>query len=100
MKICLINNLYKPYARGGAERIIELVAEGLEKRGHEVVVVATKPIFKNAECRMPNAECYFISGFYYSLGGMPKFLRLFWHLLDMFDVGLCDCHAARSGRAQ
>ena len=24
MKICLINNLYKPFNRGGAEKIVEL----------------------------------------------------------------------------
>ena len=32
MKICLINNLYKPYSKGGAERVVEIIVEELKKK--------------------------------------------------------------------
>jgi len=98
MKIYLINNLYKPYNRGGAERIVELQAEGLTQTGHEVFIISTKPLFAtpppatawhwragNTQHLKPKA--YYLPGLYYNLNKIPKILRLLWHLLDMFDIG-------------
>jgi glycosyltransferase involved in cell wall biosynthesis len=87
MKICLINNLYKPYAKGGAERIVELQAEGLIKAGHEVFIISTKPLFGNKKSEIKNQKLYYLPGLFYNLDKMPKILRLPWHLLDMFDIG-------------
>ncbi len=93
MKICLINNLYKPYSRGGAEQIVELIVGGLEKQGHEVFVITTKPVGRRRTAlrlrsgRAGKQKVYYINAIYYNLGLLPKFLRLFWHLADMFDVG-------------
>ena len=118
MKICLINNLYKPYNRGGAERIVELIARGLQNQGHDVFVITTLPVGKKHENPPPlppplklwrtrklrragtkirqseagpllaeKHEIYYISALYYNLNFLPKFLRLFWHVGDMFDVG-------------
>ena len=39
MKIVLIGSLYPPYAFGGAEKAIAMLAEALVRRGHNVVVV-------------------------------------------------------------
>lgn len=91
MKICLINNLYKPYARGGAERVAEMTAEELLKLGQEVVVISTKPVelrIENYELRIiDGVKNYYIPSFYYNLIRIPKWLRLLWHILDMFDIG-------------
>ncbi|MFA4940984.1 MAG: glycosyltransferase [Patescibacteria group bacterium] len=89
MKICLINNLYKPYARGGAERIVELQAEGLAQAGHEVFIITTKPLFSNRKSAIVNRQSYYLPGLYYNLNKIPKILRLAWHLIDMFDIGNC-----------
>lgn len=43
MRIMLILTLYEPYARGGAERVVALLARGLASRGHDVHVVTTAP---------------------------------------------------------
>ena len=44
MKICLVNNIYKPYDRGGgAERITQIIAEEIKNIGHDVFVISTKP---------------------------------------------------------
>ena len=43
MKIVLINNLYPPYAVGGAERVVEEQAKQLLAEGKEVVIITSKP---------------------------------------------------------
>lgn len=85
MKVCLINNLYKPYNRGGAERIVELTAAGLKENGHEVAIISTKPLLEQGNgSREPGV--YYLKSFYYNLDKMPKFFRLFWHLFDILNV--------------
>ena len=44
MKICVINNLYPPYSRGGAEIVVENQVNDFLKQGHNVFVVATRPL--------------------------------------------------------
>lgn len=39
MKIALVNTLYEPYQVGGAERAVQILAEGLHRRGHSVCVI-------------------------------------------------------------
>ena len=87
MKICLINNLYKPFAKGGAERIVELQAEGLIKAGHEIFIISTKPLFAHRTSHIAHRTSYYLPGLYYNLNKIPKILRLPWHLIDMFDLG-------------
>lgn len=86
MKICLINNLYKPYVRGGAERIVEITAEKLAKDGHEVTVVSTRPYFSKKNATMGVTKNIYIPGTYHHLGEVPVIFRLFWHMGDMLDV--------------
>lgn len=43
MKIVLINNLYKPYAVGGAEKVVEKQAIELVDKGYDVVIITTMP---------------------------------------------------------
>ena len=88
MKICLINNLYKPYARGGAEVIVELISQGLLNKNIEVVVISTRPFFvKNLPIveNKINIKNYYLPSNYYNLSKMPKFFRLFWHFFDLFN---------------
>ncbi len=92
MKICLINNLYEPYSKGGAEKIVEIMANGLLKLGHQVVIITTKPIsIKNFNLEIkkisPKFKIYYIPALYYNLNKLPKSLRFFWHIADTFDIG-------------
>ncbi|MDD4902545.1 MAG: glycosyltransferase, partial [Patescibacteria group bacterium] len=79
MKIVIINNLYAPWIRGGAEKIAEKTVEGLEKQGHEVFVIATAPIGSRTD-----KACY-LSSIFYNLEKYPLWLRFFWHLWDIFN---------------
>jgi glycosyltransferase involved in cell wall biosynthesis len=95
MKICLINNLYKPYSRGGAEKIVELLAEEFAAKGNEVFIITTKPISKkfsifNFQFSIDgesNIFKYQLSSIYYNLSKVPFIFRIFWHLIDIFDLG-------------
>ena len=40
MKVVLLNTLYYPQVVGGAERVVQLLAEALVGAGHQAVVVA------------------------------------------------------------
>jgi len=41
MKICLLSDSYPPNIIGGAGRVVYLLAQGLNKRGHKVVIITT-----------------------------------------------------------
>ena len=90
MKICLINNLYKPYARGGAEKITLTIAQGLLSAGHEVFIITTKPYLSklpvSAEGQKEGIQIYYLNSLYHNLNKLPKFLRFFWHIGDMFNI--------------
>ncbi|HTX87004.1 MAG TPA: glycosyltransferase family 4 protein [Candidatus Nanoarchaeia archaeon] len=79
MKIIIINNLYSPWARGGAERIAEKTVEGLAKAGHEVFVIATAP----SESRTD--KIYYLPSIFYNLEKYPLAVRFFWHLWDLVN---------------
>ncbi|MFA6304865.1 MAG: glycosyltransferase family 4 protein [Patescibacteria group bacterium] len=88
MKFCLINNLYPPYSRGGAERVVEILAKGLQKKG-EVFVITTQPT-ETLSCQ--DYEGINIcrinpGGNYYLADPLPKNLlqKFFWHWHDLFN---------------
>jgi len=83
MKICLINNLYEPYARGGAEKITKTIADGLIRAGHEIFIITTKPSREKSLISDPRR--YYLNSLYYDLKKMPKFLRLFWQIWNLFN---------------
>lgn len=84
MKVCLINNLYPPFARGGAERVVELMTAELKQQQHNVFIITTRPYFKKENL---HSRVYYLPSWFPNLARLPVGLRLFWHLLDMFDLG-------------
>jgi glycosyltransferase involved in cell wall biosynthesis len=78
MKICLINNLYKPWERGGAEKIVLAEAKGLSAKGHDVFVIATAPE------ETKSGDVYFLRSVFYNFGSYPLWRRLFWHVAGLF----------------
>ena len=82
MKICLINNLYKPFSRGGADRVLEITRDGLRERGFDVFVISTKPYFS----KHINNKNYYLKSFFHYLNKIPKPVRLFYHLADFLSI--------------
>lgn len=90
MKVCVINNLYPPFARGGAEQVVERTVAGLVATGHEVVVIASTPEKPWVEFR-GTVKIYWIHPsniFFYTNAHKHLWLtRLLWHLIDIFNFG-------------
>jgi glycosyltransferase involved in cell wall biosynthesis len=99
MKICIINNLYPPLSRGGAEQVVEKTVGALESAGHEVVLVTlgeeggvstttpSLPLKRGGT----NVSTYTYRPknlfFYTDAHKHSFFARLLWHVIDMFHTG-------------
>jgi len=95
MKVCLINNLYPPYARGGAEQVVKTIAESFVSKGDEVVVLTSAP----EQCPARNAS-HSEAGRGEVVHGLPPrnlyfysdahkhgfFARALWHFFDIFNI--------------
>lgn len=84
MKILLLNNLFAPYQRGGAERIVDLSAQEFKAAGHEVKIVCTYP----KAARRPAEELenvFYLPSNYYHLGEKNFIYRLFWQLGNLVN---------------
>ncbi len=82
MKVLIINNLYKPYGRGGAEKYVEIVSGEFLRQGREVVVISTKPFFGDGK---EEKNVYYLKSFYSYLNKIPYFFRFIWHLFNIFN---------------
>lgn len=82
MKIGLINNLYKPYQRGGAERIVELLKNELQSLGHTVFIISTRDKIKKAD---EEAGVYYLPSLYSKLNELSFAKRLFWQINNLFN---------------
>lgn len=83
MKIGLLNNLYKPYQRGGAERIVELLYQELSELGHEVFVISTKgDINKEGE----EKYAYYLPSVYSDLSKHSLIYRLGWQIFNLINI--------------
>ncbi|PIR61049.1 MAG: hypothetical protein COU68_01500, partial [Candidatus Pacebacteria bacterium CG10_big_fil_rev_8_21_14_0_10_45_6] len=88
MKICIINNIYPPYERGGAEQVVVRTVEGLRDAGHEVVVISSSPKGDEFE-ETENLKIYRTQPgnifFYTKAHNHNVFSRFVWHVRDMFN---------------
>ena len=86
MRICLINNLTSDFGRGGAAVVMEEAGKKLKEEGNEVVMISSHSCRK-PEIRIWNGFKNFrLPSLYADLERLPAFLRIFWHLWDMFDL--------------
>jgi glycosyltransferase involved in cell wall biosynthesis len=85
MKICLVNNLLTPWSRGGAEKVIETLAEAIIQDGHEVFFISTKPP-KTADPEKNKTTHYYLPSHYHSLNKWSHLRKLAWHLLGFIKI--------------
>lgn len=83
MKIGLINNLYKPYQKGGAERVVEILNEQLIELGHTTFIISTKPEeTKNNE----EKNAYYLNSSYSKLNQFSFISRLWWQITNLVNI--------------
>lgn len=85
MKIGIINNLYKPYNKGGAEKVCEKNITELEKNGHSCFIITTKPK-KSSEINH-EPKTYYLNSNYYNLVKKSLPYRFFWQIGNIFNFG-------------
>ncbi len=99
MRICFISNLYPPYGRGGAERVVEEEARALQALGHDVSIITACPVREDGSTQPQmtvenGVRVYrfypFNLFFYGEIGRHSAPARLLWHALDAMNG-----HAAR-----
>jgi len=89
MKICIINNLYPPYSRGGAEHLVFRTVKGMLELGHEVIVITTSPdgfgLFEEGKLKIYRYKPKNLF-FYTKAHKYNWFMRLLWHIVDTFHI--------------
>ncbi len=85
MKIALLNNLYEPFNRGGAEKVVSLLAQDFINQGHEVFIITTRPI-NATEPKIDSLKVYYLPSRYYDLNRLSKMARFFWQVGNVFDL--------------
>lgn len=90
MKVVLIGSMYPPYAFGGAEKAIAMLAEALVKRGHNVVVVTLYPGYLERTEERNGIRVYYLplDNVYwpFTQGTKPSpLMRFTWHLREMWN---------------
>jgi len=90
MRIGVISNLYKPYTRGGAERIVEIMVAELANAGHDVFVISSKPAGGLELAQEDGVRVYRfrpVNIFYYLDDFKHNFLmRFIWNVFDIFNL--------------
>jgi glycosyltransferase involved in cell wall biosynthesis len=91
MRICFISNLYPPYARGGAERVVSEEAAALRALGHDVSVITSAPVADDGDASLKTTvedgirvhRFYPMNLFFYGdIGRHGAFARTVWHAWD------------------
>ena len=90
MKVVLIGSMYPPYAFGGAEKAIAMLAEALVGRGHDVVVLTLHPGASEKTEERNGIRIYHLplDNVYWPFTQQAKpnwLLRLAWHLREMWN---------------
>ncbi len=81
MKVVILNNLYFPYQKGGAEQFILNQVKELERDNNQVIIISTKAL--SFQRFKKEGQVYYLNSLYYNLNKFPKILRLFWHLKQL-----------------
>jgi glycosyltransferase involved in cell wall biosynthesis len=86
MKVMFLSALYAPFMHGGAEKIVQILAEEMHTLGHAAVVVTTSPERGTRVGDVNGVKVYYIGirNFYWPYDGRKRsaLLRFFWHAID------------------
>ena len=78
--------LYAPRMHGGAEKIVQILAEEMQAAGHTAIVVTTSPEHGTTVGHVNGVKVYYIGirNLYWPYDGEKRaaFARLLWHMLD------------------
>jgi glycosyltransferase involved in cell wall biosynthesis len=89
LKILFVNTLYTPNVMGGTDRAVQVLAEGLTKAGHRVVVVSTSPERGVRTGMVNGVKVYYVGlkNLYWPFGERDnhRVLKPLGHALDTYN---------------
>lgn len=89
-KLLFISSLYEPYAVGGAERVLQSLAEGFAATGHECVVATLCPSGSQRVELLHGVRVYYLPmpNVYWPFFEVPRgrVLKGLWHFLDGYNA--------------
>ena len=88
MKIAVINNLYYPYNRGGAETLIKQMVADFKSQNHEVFLITSEPRGRKDKIKNPETNelrSYHFPSHYYNLAHWPSPRKVLWHFSNIFS---------------
>ncbi|MGG8088704.1 glycosyltransferase family 4 protein [Klebsiella aerogenes] len=88
MKILMVNTLYAPYKIGGAEKSVQLLAEELAAKGHEVTVATLHDNVEIESIHMNgvNVVRFPLKNIYWPYTEKHSFIRrCVWHINDIYN---------------
>ncbi|SFC75657.1 Glycosyltransferase involved in cell wall bisynthesis [Parapedobacter composti] len=92
MKILYINALYSPHVAGGAEISLKLIVEGMQAKGHDVVVLSLVPEGGLSSDWVDGVKVYRVgleNRYWPFTEQRPdKMSRLAWHLTDRYNAAM------------
>lgn len=91
MKICIVNNLFPPYAKGGTEAVVQQTIDLLQAAGHAVVLITTEPKQRSGQPWTIEQRGRLViyrfrprNVYYYTEGATkPVLAKLLWHAMDV-----------------
>lgn len=84
----MVNTLYAPYKIGGAEKSVQLLAEELAAKGHEVTVATLHENVEveNIHMNGVNVVRFPLKNIYWPYAGKHSFIkRCLWHINDIYN---------------
>jgi glycosyltransferase involved in cell wall biosynthesis len=92
MKILILNTLYHPYVRGGAERSVQALAEALAAQNTEVVVISTVGPGSRATDVINGVKVVYvpIANLYWPFDWVDRspLQRKLWHIIDAYNPAM------------
>lgn len=92
MKIGIINSLYFPHNRGGAESIVALQAQNLRDQGHDVFIISTNIKRRDVIEEINGSKVYRLDPrnifTFYQYNQKSLWLRLMWLKIDLLNVAI------------
>jgi glycosyltransferase involved in cell wall biosynthesis len=90
VKILLVSTRYAPNVVGGAERVVQSLAEAMVGAGHQVTVVSTAPQQGTRTDWVSGVKVYYVGlrNVYWPSWDKenPKVLKPLWHALDTYNI--------------
>src|SRR5437588_10382242 len=94
----MVHTMYAPRVYGGAERAVQLLAEGLAEAGHDVIVIAASPAREAGTRTLNGVQIHDvgIANLYWPYGprDKPRPVEAAWHAIDLWNPWM----AKRAGR--